>query len=180
MRILFKIKENLSEIVDEILHSEKWISIVKKDQKGRKYVEIKDPIFSSVAVAEIGPESILIHTAWSKYSYRIFQKDGSIWCEYVGAYRGLLQQQLLPKFSPTENLLDVDVFESTLYGKETRKLRDYANDNLMLKEFRRRHFLEDRNGTARFDHPQRVYDEFIKEDYIAPKNPEEKKMKSEK
>lgn len=176
MRILFKIKEDLSDIVDEILHSEKWISMVKTDQEGRKYVEIKDPIFHSAATIEIGPDGILIHTALSKYSYRVFKKDEHIWCEYIGAYRGLLQQQLLPRFSPMDNLLDAEVFESTLYetGTLPRKLREYASDNLMQKESRER-FAEDTGSTANFDHPKRVYDEFIKEDYIAPLKTDEKK-----
>jgi len=53
-----------------------------------------------------------------------------------------------------------------LYGREHKKLREYAEDNLKLKQFRRENFNEQRNGTAAFDHPKRVYDEFIKEDYV--------------
>ena len=45
-------------------------------------------------------------------------------------------------------------------------MREYAEDNLKLKQFRRENFNEQRNGTAAFDHPKRVYDEFIKEDYV--------------
>ena len=32
--------------------------------------------------------------------------------------------------------------------------------------FMRENFNEQRNGIAPFDHPKRVYDEFIKEDYV--------------
>ncbi len=170
MRILFKIKENLSEIIDEILHSEKWNSVVIKDQDGRKYVEIRDPIFRSAATVEITPDGILIHTAFSRYSYRIFKEGLDIWCEYNGAYRGLLEQQLLPTLSPLDNLLDIEVSESTLYDikSKPRKLRDYANDNLT----RKRQTGEGSKGTAEFDHPKRVYDEFIKEDYVPPQQRE--------
>ncbi len=36
-----------------------------------------------------------------------------------------------------------------------KKLREYAEDNLKLKQFRRENFNEQRNGTAAFDHPKR-------------------------
>lgn len=47
-------------------------------------------------------------------------------------------------------------------------MREYAEDNVKLKQFRRENFKEDRTGVAPFDHPKKVYDEFIKEDYISP------------
>ena len=107
--------------------------------------------------------------------YRIFVTNDIVWCEYNGAYRGLLEQVLLPTITPKENLLNSDVTESSLYGNEHKKLREYAEDNLKLKQFRRENFNEQKNGTAPFDHPKRVYDEFIKEDYVvAPKEEENK------
>lgn len=112
------------------------------------------------------PNPLRLKTAWSKYSYRIFVANDIVWCEYNGAYRGLLEQVLLPTITPKESLLDSDVTESSLYGREHKKLREYAEDNLKLKQFRRENFNEQRNGTAAFDHPKRVYDEFIKEDYV--------------
>ncbi len=80
--------------------------------------------------------------------------------------------RLLP---PKESLLNSDVTESSLYGNEPKKLREYAEDNLKLKQFRRDNFNEQKNGTAPFDHPKRVYDEFIKEDYIVTSKDKEKK-----
>ena len=59
-----------------------------------------------------------------------------------------------------------------MYGTEKRKLREYAEDNLKLKKFRRENFNEDRTGVAHFDHPKSVYDEFIKEDYVVPSSDE--------
>ena len=56
-----------------------------------------------------------------------------------------------------------------------KKLREYAEDNLKLKHYRRENFNEQKNGTAPFDHPKRVYDEFIKEDYVVAPKEEEKK-----
>ena len=79
---------------------------------------------------------------------------------------------LLPTITPKESLLDSEVTESSLYGREHKKLREYAEGNLKLKQFRRENFDEQRNGTAALDHPKRVYDEFIKEDYVV--NPQKR------
>ena len=165
MRIQFEIKENLPEIIEEILHSDKWQTSVKEELSGRTTVVIRDQAYGSEATIEIYATSIEIKTAWSKYSYRIFVANDIVWCEYNGAYRGLLEQVLLPTITPKENL----------YGNEHKKLREYAEDNLKLKQFRRENFNEQKNGTAPFDHPKRVYDEFIKEDYVVAPKEEEKK-----
>ena len=157
MRIQFEIKEKFPEIIEEIMNSEKWQTSVKEELSGRTTVVIRDQAYGSEATIEIYATSIEIKTAWSKYSYRIFVTNDIVWCEYNGAYRGLLEQVLLPTITPKENLLNSDVTE-------------YAEDNLKLKQFRRENFNEQRNGIAPFDHPKRVYDEFIKEDYVvAPK-----------
>ena len=121
MRIQFEIKEKLPELIEEILHSE--IS-------GRTTVVIRDQAYGSEATIEIYAQSIEIKTAWSKYFYRIFVANDLVWCEYNGAYRGLLEQVLLPTITPKESLLDSDVTESSLYGREHKKLREYAEDNL--------------------------------------------------
>lgn len=168
MRIQFEIKENLSDIVNEILKSDKWTTIVKEDIMGRKVVVIRDPNYDSEASIEIYSREIDIKTAWSSYTYRLFTLGDNVWCEYNGAYRGLLEQKLLPTITPKESLLDSEVLDSSLYGGEKKKLRDYAEDNVKLKQFRRQNFNENRSGVAPFDHPKRVYDEFIKEDYIVP------------
>lgn len=171
MRIQFEIKENLSEITNEILNGENWVTVVKEDIAGRKLVVIRDRNYDSQATIEIYDREVSIKTAWSSYSYRLFMVDDRVWCEYNGAYRGLLEQKLLPTITPKESLLDSEVLDSSLYGSERRKLREYAEDNVKLKQFRRQNFNENRSGVAPFDHPKRVYDEFIKEDYIAPAKP---------
>lgn len=99
-----------------------------------------------------------------KYTYRICQVGDECWCEYVGAYRGLLEQKLLPMITPKENLLECEVLESSLLGGKPKTLREYAEDNLKLKKFREQNFGT--NGFSKVDHPRRVYDEFIKEDFI--------------
>lgn len=171
MRIQFEIKEQLPEIIEEIMHSEKWVTSVKEEINGRTTVVIRDQAYGSEAVIEIYAKEIEIKTAWSKFFYRIFIVNNIVWCEYNGAYRGLLEQVLLPNITPKEGLLESEVTESSLYGSEHKKLREYAEDNMRLKQFRRENFKEGTNGTAPFDHPRRVYDEFIKEDYVVtPKN----------
>ena len=166
MRIKFEIKENLSEIIEEIMHSPHWITDVKEELNGRTTVVIRDQEYSSEATIEIYATEVSIKTAWSNYDYRISVIHGVVWCEYNGAYRGLLEQVLLPTLTPKENLLDSQVIESSLYGREHKTLKEYAEANAKLKQFRRENFNENRSGVATFDHPKRVYDEFIKEDYL--------------
>ncbi len=172
MRIHFEIREKLPEIIEEILNCERWTTLVKEDISGRKLVVIRDPNYNSEATVEIYVREITIKTAWSNYTYRLFVLGDNVWCEYNGAYRGLLEQNLLPTITPREGLLESEVLDSSLYGSEKRKLREYAEDNLKLKKFRRENFNEDRTGVAHFDHPKRVYDEFIKEDYVVPSSDE--------
>ena len=82
MRIQFEIKENLPEIIEEILHSDKWQTSVKEELSGRTTVVIRDQAYGSEATIEIYATSIEIKTAWSKYSYRIFVANDIVWCEY--------------------------------------------------------------------------------------------------
>ncbi len=169
MRIQFEINENLSDIVNEILKCERWTTVIKEEISGRKLVVIRDQSYASEASVEIYAREVNIKTAWSSYTYRLFTVGDSVWCEYNGAYRGLLEQKLLPSITPKESLLDSEVLDSSLYaGHEKKKLREYAEDNVKLKQSRRQNFNEDRVGVAPFDHPKKVYDEFIKEDYISP------------
>ena len=156
MRIQFEIKESLANILDQLTHSDFWATEIKEDESGKKIIKIKDLAYNLEAVAEVGDNEIFIRTALSKYTYRICQVGDECWCEYVGAYRGLLEQKLLPMITPKENLLECEVLESSLLGGKPKTLREYAEDNLKLKKFR------EHNGFSKADHPRRVYDEFIK------------------
>ncbi len=163
MKIIFEIKENLADILDQLLHSDFWITEVKEVSDNKKIITIRDLAYPQEAVAEVTESCILLKTAWSKYIYRIFEKNDSCWCEYIGAYRGLLEQKLLPIITPKENLLDQEV-SSSLFGNTPKTLREYAKDNLKLKRFRQQTFGD--IGFSTNDHPKQVYDAFIKEDYI--------------
>lgn len=177
MKILFEIKESLASILDQLLHSDFWITEVEEVNDDKKIVTIRDFAYPQEAVAEVTKEGILLKTAWSKYTYRLFEKNGSCWCEYIGAYRGLLEQKLLPVITPKENLLDQEV-SSSLFGNTQKTLREYAMDNLKLKRFRQQTFGD--IGFSTSDHPKQVYDAFIKEDYIPDEKKWEKKEKVEK
>lgn len=166
MRILFEITEDLPDIIGEIMKSEKWLTSIKEELCGRTVVTITDETYSSEAIVEIYEKEITLQTAWSKYTYRIFKANDRVFCEYEGAYRGLLEQVLLPKITPKGNLLDSEVIESTLQGSIRKKLRDYAEANVESRNLKRDKSTEDVAGSAPFDHPRRVYDEFIKEDYV--------------
>ena len=140
MRIQFEIKEKLPDIISEILHSDKWLTLVRDENHGLRRVTIKDPYFDSEACVDIWEHEIHVTTAWSNYTYRIYQKGNSVWCEYIGAYRGLLEQNLLPTMTPKENILDSEVLNSSLFGDRKETLRNYSAENLKLKNFRRDNF----------------------------------------
>ena len=96
MRIQFEIKESLINILDQLMHSDFWATEIKEDESGKKIIKIKDLAYNLEAVAEVMGNEIFIKTALSKYTYRIYEVKGECWCEYVGAYRGFLEQKLLP------------------------------------------------------------------------------------
>ena len=168
MRIVFEIKEKLSDIANEILQSPRWNTEITEQISGKTVAIIRDKEYDSQATAEIYEHSISIKTAWSKYTYYIYERDGKTWCEYNGAYRGLLEQKLLPTIEPRESLLDSEVLESTLYKRERKSLREYAIENEKHKKERQEYYHEGQQNNDTPPHPKRVYDEFIKEDYIGP------------
>ena len=101
MRIQFEIKENLPEIIEEILHSDKWQTSVKEELSGRTTVVIRDQAYGSEATIEIYATSIEIKTAWSKCSYRIFAAQRYRGANITVLHRGLLLEQvLLPTITP--------------------------------------------------------------------------------
>jgi hypothetical protein len=163
MRIQFEIKQLFSEIMSEILHSDKWLTVVKEEKNGLKRVVIKDPYHDSEAKIEIWESEIHLTTAWSNYTYRFYKQGDCVWCEYIGAYRGLLEQTLLPKITPKENFLDSKVSSSTLIDKENESLRHYSIENARNKMLRQE-IMNKKQKPEDYskDHPKVVYDEFIK------------------
>ena len=131
MRIQFEIKESLINILDQLMHSDFWATEIKEDESGKKIIKIKDLAYNLEAVAEVMGNEIFIKTALSKYTYRIYEVKGECWCEYVGAYRGFLEQKLLPIITPKENLLECEVLDSSILGGKQKTLREYADDPLL-------------------------------------------------
>ena len=100
MKIQFEIKETLAGILDQLLHSDFWITEVEEIDDKRKLIKIRDFAYPQEATAEVSENEILLKTAWSKYTYRLYEVNHVCWCEYTGAYRGLLEQKLLPIITP--------------------------------------------------------------------------------
>lgn len=167
MKIIFEIKESLANLIDQLENSHFWESKEIQVDETKKIIKIKDFAYPQEAIAEITKGNILIRTALSKYIYHIYESEGSCWCEYDGAYRGFLEQKLLPVITPKENLLDQEV-TSSLLGDVHKPLREYAIDNLKLKRFRQETFGD--IGFSTNDHPKCVEDAFIKEDYVQDEN----------
>lgn len=163
MRIQFEIKESLINILDQLMHSDFWATEIKEDESGKKIIKIKDLAYNLEAVAEVMGNEIFIKTALSKYTYRIYEVKGSVGVSMWGL-SWFLEQKLLPIITPKENLLECEVLDSSILGGKQKTLREYAEDNLKLKKFREQNFGN--NGFSKADHPRRVYDEFIKEDFI--------------
>lgn len=136
MKIQFTIRESLSDIVEQLSNSDFWATSIQC-LPGKKIIKIKDLAYDLEATAEVMAKEIIIHTAWSNFTYRIFQNDGKVCCEYEGAFRGLLEQKLLPHLTPVGNMLDYEVLESSLYKPGERKtLREYARDNERQRKLR--------------------------------------------
>lgn len=169
MRIQFIIKESLSEIVDQLSNSDFWSSeIVTVPDK--KIIKIKDLAYNLEATAEVHPHDIVLHTAWSNFTYRVFQSGPKVVCEYDGAFRGLLEQKLLPRITPVGNILDYQVLESSLYKNgEKKTLREYARDNAQqrklrkLREREKEQHASERSRQTAPPFPRCVYG-FVKED----------------
>ena len=136
MKIQFTIRESLNDIIDQLSNSDFWASHIQYTP-GKKIIKIRDLAYDLEATAEVLARQIVIHTAWSNFTYRIFQSEGKVCCEYEGAFRGLLEQKLLPHLTPVGNILDYEVLESSLYKPGERKtLREYARDNERQRKLR--------------------------------------------
>ena len=161
MKIQFFIKESLNDVVDQLSNSDFWSSDIKY-LEDRRIIKIKDLAYDLEATAEVWSDKIIIHTAWSNFTYSIFvTPDSKVCCEYVGAFRGLLDQKLLPHLTPIGNVLDYEVLESSLYKPGERKtLREYARDNARQRR------LREQSKEAFHDYKQDVnlHKGFVKED----------------
>ena len=164
MRIQFEIKESLINILDQLMHSDFWATEIKEDESGKKIIKIKDLAYNLEAVAEVMGNEIFIRTALSKYTYRIYEGEGGVLVRVCGGLSRFFGTEAPSNNYSEENLLECEVLDSSILGGKQKTLREYAEDNLKLKKFREQNFGN--NGFSKADHPRRVYDEFIKEDFI--------------
>jgi len=140
MKISFKIRERLSEVIAEIMHSDKWHTLIKEEKEDHKHILIKDHDFESEASIEIRQNEIHIRPVWlGNYTYHICQKGDGVWCEYNGSDKGLLAQKLLPRITPKEKILNVVIPQKTSRHKKSNEEKAHTKGHLST-----------------------VYDEFIK------------------
>jgi hypothetical protein len=104
MKVEFEIEEKMPDIISEILHSDKWHSMVKDDCNGLQRVVLKDLTNADIAYAEIWKREIHLRPASSGSTYRIFVSKKRVMCEYIGSAHGLLAHALFPKLTPITNL----------------------------------------------------------------------------
>lgn len=141
MKIQFEIKEKMPEIIKEVLHSNKWHSVVTIDDYGLKRVMIKDPVHhDSKAFVEIWEKEIHIKTAKSNHTYRIFKKENAVICEYFGAHCELLNQCLLPKITPLCELKKtIDHQKDQHINKENKRFSDeFIKNDMPIPSFLKR------------------------------------------
>ena len=79
MKIQFTIRESLNDIIDQLSNSDFWASQIQY-LPGKKIIKIRDLAYDLEAIAEILPKEIVIHTAWSNFTYRIFQSGIDVFC----------------------------------------------------------------------------------------------------
>ncbi|MDR1500014.1 MAG: hypothetical protein LBI58_03440 [Tannerellaceae bacterium] len=103
MKVEFEIEEKMSDIISEILSSDRWHSVVKNECNGLRRVVIKDSTNTAVAYAEIWQREIHIRPSISGSNYRIFHREKCVICEYIGAASNLLKHSLFPKLTKRNN-----------------------------------------------------------------------------
>ncbi|MDR1938887.1 MAG: hypothetical protein LBQ73_10390 [Tannerellaceae bacterium] len=104
MKIEFRIEEKMPDIIAEILHSDKWRSIVKNKCACLQRVVVEDFMDNTIAFVEIWKQEIHIKIACSCATYRIFCRQNHVICEYIGALGELLDHQPFPKLTPVKDL----------------------------------------------------------------------------
>lgn len=164
MRIQFEIRESLADIVAEILYSDKWLTIVREEGNDLKRITVKDPDYESEISVDIWGHEVHITTALSNYVYRIYSYGEAVWCEYIGAFQGLLEQELLPKITPKENLWDSDISDDSLISKAKEALRSCGMKAKDDWQYRQEKLTKsNKSSLKKFkEHVMATYDEFIK------------------
>lgn len=108
MTITFKIKETIAKLIAGCEAYEHYDFIKLSDDSLKKGWIISDQDFDSTALVELMEDgSIKIETAMSGFIYHIMDlPTGGAQVVYEGAYRGLLEQFLLPKMTPKFSAID--------------------------------------------------------------------------
>ena len=135
MKITFKISESFEQIIYQITHDYPtvWESIKKENGE----IFLYDENYDSYAICNIWPENlgITINTAFSNFQYDITPNPDGCEVVYIGAYRGLLEQFLIPTMTP--EFEGVELVESSLeLSIQLEKYIDLQDDFAI---FRKKH-----------------------------------------
>lgn len=129
MEIVFEIKENVENILNECKSSNYWN--YSEGVNGKVFI-LEDKEFSnSYASCFISQEKQLdFKTAWSSFTYKVYEKDGKTLCRYEGALKGFLQQALMPRLTPKGNIYEVLIYSTEGGWMKFRQYLDKRNWNL--------------------------------------------------
>ncbi|MDR0994686.1 MAG: hypothetical protein LBL81_00160 [Tannerella sp.] len=111
MKIQFDIKEQLTDIVAEVLSS-KWQPEVKEDRCGMKRITLPCSATdkSPATIIDIWKAEIHIKPNHDSQNYRIFQNGEHVACEYIGPQGELFRHKPFPTLTPTKG----DTFKTDL------------------------------------------------------------------
>lgn len=140
MKITFRVKETMEEILNSISNGVFYQSIIQKEKSpgGWDVVFLEDIDFGCNATAWVNPErdTVEIETFWSKFRYTIYEKNGKVYVRYTGAFNGLLAQNLLPGLTPVD--LENEVVTTSLKSGHPKPItyKEYELMQKKLQEFK--------------------------------------------
>ena len=128
MKITFEISQTINDLLEYCQTNKYFDFEMAKDENQVPYrnkARLIDLNFTD-SYAEIlwKDNYMLIYTAWSQYTYKIFIRDNKTYCTYDGAVKGLLKQNLIPHITPTGDIYEC-ICHSSTHG--WTKLREYLD-----------------------------------------------------
>lgn len=135
MIISFEIHQTLETILKECKTSKYWSYHASQIVQGKFILQDKD-FSNSWADCIAYDNRISITTAWGGYTYHIEQKkDGRTIVSYNGPVKGFLQQSLLPRLTPINNIYEVLVYSTKEGWIKFRNYLDKRGVNLYFETY---------------------------------------------
>lgn len=133
MEIVFEIKQSLESIINECKTSKYWN--YSEGVNGKVFI-LEDKEFSnSYASCFVAKNQLDFKTAFSSFTYKVYEKEGRTLCRYEGALKGFLQQSLMPRLTPKGNIYEVLVYSTEGGYMKFRKYLDKRNWNLYFETY---------------------------------------------